>query len=86
MQSVIVTADNDNEMKNFYIIGSNDGSSFDKLTDTLTFAKNLNTAYDKSFIITSHLPYRYWRIVPINNVGNNSVIRLMEANFFGRKG
>lgn len=50
LQSVVISAENDNEIKDFYVSASKDGVNFVKLTDTLTFAENTNVAYNKKFV------------------------------------
>ena len=85
LQSAIISATNNNELKDFKLQYSLDGTTWTDATSTLTFAETVNVSYNKNYIVPfSQVKAKHWRLYCINNVGANSIIRVTQPQFYGK--
>lgn len=79
---------NQNEVQTFKVQYSDDGSAFYDASSQLTFVTSVpSTAQDKEYILLSYGKHLYWAILAISPMSGaipSYVIRVSEAQFYGR--
>lgn len=77
------SAGNNNLVKTFKIVGSNDGSSWTDITETLT-STNQSQGGESSYVFANATAYNRYTIMPLSIVSTSTYANIAEIQFYGR--
>lgn len=75
---------NNNLVKTFKIVGSNDGSSWTDITETLT-STNQSQGGESSYVFANATAYNRYAIMPLSIVSTSTYANIAEIQFYGRE-
>ena len=78
------SAGNNNLAKTFKIVGSNDGSSWTDITETLT-STNQSQGGESSYVFENATTYNRYAIMPLSIVSTSTFANIAELQFYGRQ-
>ena len=75
---------NNNLVNTFKIVGSNDGSSWTDITETLT-STNQSQGGESSYVFANATAYNRYAIIPLTIVSTSTFANIAELQFYGRQ-